>query len=190
MRLMDIFEINPTDFSIVVSVYFSFRWTENRLILNTNKSYISLDLEFIKNLWVYEQGANLYFCCKFGQLLLFSKLSQVAQDTLLTLLGTGGGVQHPPYQKSALRPSKWPPNDPKFRDFSYFYMTYLKSKKIFLVFHSDFGCLEGGGWRTPPPRHLTYIFNPFPNRVKEKLAMSGIGINCLLFFHNFEQLVL
>ena len=58
MRLMDIFEINPTDFSIVVSVYFSFRWTENRLIINTNKSYISLDLEFIKNLWVYEQGAK------------------------------------------------------------------------------------------------------------------------------------
>ena len=96
MRLMDIFEINPTDFSIVVSVYFSFRWTENRLILNTNKSYISLDLEFIKNLWVYEQGAKLYFCCKFGQLLLFSKLSQVAQDTLLTLLGTGGVFNTPP----------------------------------------------------------------------------------------------
>ena len=46
----------------------------------------------------------------------------------------GGGVQHPLYQKSALRPSKWPPNDPKFRDFSYFYMTYLKSKKIFFGF--------------------------------------------------------
>ena len=61
MRLMDIFEINPTDFSIVVSVYFSFRWTENRLILNTNKSYISLDLEFIKNLWVYEQGCPHFF---------------------------------------------------------------------------------------------------------------------------------
>ena len=45
----------------------------------------------------------------------------------LTLLRTGGGVQHPPYRKSALRPSKWPPNDPKFRDFSYFYMTYLKN---------------------------------------------------------------
>ena len=46
----------------------------------------------------------------------------------------GGGVQHPPYRKSALRPSKWPPNDPKFRDFSYFYMTYLKSKKKFFGF--------------------------------------------------------
>ena len=46
----------------------------------------------------------------------------------------GRGVQHPPYQKSALRPSKWPPNDPKFRDFSYFYMTYLKSKKKFWFF--------------------------------------------------------
>ena len=43
-------------------------------------------------------------------------------------------LQHPPYRKSALRPSKWPPNDPKFRDFSYFYMTYLKSKKKFFGF--------------------------------------------------------
>ena len=46
----------------------------------------------------------------------------------------GGGVQHPTYQKSALRPSKWPPNDPKFRDFSYFYMTYMKSKQNFFWF--------------------------------------------------------
>ena len=61
----------------------------------------------------------------------------------------GGDVQHPPYRKSALRPSKWPPNEPKFRDFSYFYMTYLKSKIFFLVFHSDFGCLEGGGGKHP-----------------------------------------
>ena len=57
----------------------------------------------------------------------------------------------PPFRKSAQRPSKWPPNDPKFRDFSYFYMTYLKSKKIFLVFHIDFGCLEGGGGKHLPP---------------------------------------
>jgi len=63
---------------------------------------------------------------------------------LINPITDGGG-------KSALRPSKWPPNDPKFRDFSYFYMTYLKSKKKFLVFHSDFGCLEGGGGEHPPP---------------------------------------
>ena len=70
---------------------------------------------------------------------------------ILTLLGTGGGVQHPPYRKSALRPS----NDPKFCDFSYFYMTYLKSKKK-LVFHSDFGCLEEGGGKHPPPLDLHF----------------------------------
>ena len=32
-----------------------------------------------------------------------------------------------------------------------------------MVFHSDFGCLEGGVCNSP--RHLTYIFNPVPNRV-------------------------
>ena len=47
------------------------------------------------------------------------------QTAFLTLLGRCSTT--PPYQKSALRPSKWSPNDPKFRDFSYFYMTYLKS---------------------------------------------------------------
>ena len=55
-------------------------------------------------------------------------LKTIFVSELLTLLGTGG-CSTPPYRKSALRPSKWPPNDPKFRDFSYFYMTYLKSKK-------------------------------------------------------------
>ena len=39
-----------------------------------------------------------------------------------------------PYLKSALRPQKWPPNDPKIRDFSYFYMTFLKITVIFGVF--------------------------------------------------------
>ena len=46
-----------------------------------------------------------------------------SQKVSLTLLVAGGVVQHPLYHKSALRPSKWPPNTPKFRDFSYFYMT-------------------------------------------------------------------
>ena len=35
--------------------------------------------------------------------------------------------------------------DTKFRDFSYFYMNYLKIKNFWGVFHSDFWCLEGGG---------------------------------------------
>ena len=41
-------------------------------------------------------------------------------------------------------------NAPKFHNFSYFYMTYLKSKKNILVFHNDFGCIEGGGGEHPP----------------------------------------
>ena len=53
-----------------------------------------------------------------------------------------------------------PPNDPKFRDFSYFYMTHLKSN-FFLFFHSDFGCLEGGGGEPPPPP-LNVYFQPRP----------------------------
>ena len=39
-----------------------------------------------------------------------------------------------PYRKSALRPSKWPPNTPKFRDSSYFYMNYLISRIFFCFF--------------------------------------------------------
>ena len=88
----------------------------------------------------------------------------------LSLLGMGGGVQHPPYQKSALRPSKWPPNDPKFRDFSYFYMTYLKSKKKFFGFSQWFWVFRRGGLRTPP-RHLMYIFDPATNRVKSAATL-------------------
>ena len=52
----------------------------------------------------------------------------------LTLLVAGG--------KSALRPSKWHPNTPKYRDFSYFYMTYM------------------GGGETPPPTPLNVYFQP------------------------------
>ena len=78
----------------------------------------------------------------------------------LTLL-VGGGCSTPPTVKQPKDPQNGlqaPPN------FSYFYMTYLISKKEFLVFHSDLGCLEGGVANTPP--HLTYIFDPDTNRVK------------------------
>ena len=66
------------------------------------------------------------------------------------------------YQKSALWPSKWPPNDPKFRDFSYFCMTYLKSKKQFFGFSKWFWVFRRGGWRTPPPPPLNVYFQPRP----------------------------
>ena len=77
---------------------------------------------------------------------IFTKCKS-AVDLTLPLLNPirDGGVQQPPYRKSALKPSKWHPNDPKFRDFSYFYMNYLKIKNFGGGFHSDFWCLEGGG---------------------------------------------
>ena len=60
---------------------------------------------------------------------------------VLTLFEVGGECSTPPYRKSALRSSKWPQNTPRFRDFSYFYMTYLKSKKFFLGFSQCFGVI-------------------------------------------------
>ena len=57
-------------------------------------------------------------------------------------------------------------------------MTYLKSKNNFLVFHSDFWCLEGGG--QTPPHHLTYIFNPVPNRVNLKILFYVLILQTLL----------
>ena len=56
---------------------------------------------------------------------------------VLTLFETGG-VQHPPYCKLALGPQKRPPNYPKFHDFSFFYMTFLKISLLPLILS---GCL-------------------------------------------------
>ena len=53
----------------------------------------------------------------------------------LTLLETGGMFNTPPTDTQ---------NGFQMTPNSYFYMTDLKSKIFFLVFHSDFGCLEGG----------------------------------------------
>ena len=60
----------------------------------------------------------------------------------LCLFEAVGGVQHPSYHKSALRPSKKPQNIPKLRNFSYFNM-HLKSKNIEFVFSVIFRVLEG-----------------------------------------------
>ena len=74
--------------------------------------------------------------------------------------------------------AKWPPNTPKFRDYSYFYVTYLKCKFI-LFFHSDFECLEVGGVENPTPLNL-YI-QPATKRVEIALqCMMTIKLN--LFF--------
>ena len=65
-------------------------------------------------------------------------------------------------------------------------MTYLKNKNFFFIFHSDFGCLEGGGGEHPPC-HLTYIFNPVPNRVKERQILIQIENNATIKGKNIEQ---
>ena len=52
MRLMDVFDIRPIDFVIVVSVYFKIRWADNRLLFNSSNTYATLDVEFAKKLWV------------------------------------------------------------------------------------------------------------------------------------------
>ena len=81
------------------------------------------------------------------------------RNSHLTLLVTGG-VQHPPYRKSALRPSKWPPNTPNFVTFREFFFGF---SQWFWVFR------RGGGKH--PPHHLMYIFAPATNRVKSAATL-------------------
>ena len=63
-----------------------------------------------------------------------SELTFEKGETLLNPISGGGRIFNTLPDKMAS----------KFRDFSYFYMNYLINKKKFWVFHSDFGCLEGG----------------------------------------------
>ena len=65
------------------------------------------------------------------------------------------------FETGVLRPPIWPPNDPKFREFFYFYMTYLKSKKIFFGFSQWFWVFRRGGGEPPPPP-LNVYFQPRP----------------------------
>ena len=76
----------------------------------------------------------------------------------------GGDVQHPPTDtQNGFQMT------PNFVTFPISIWSIWKAKTIVLVFHSDFGCLEGGGGKQPP-HHLTYIFNPVPNRVNQSFA--------------------
>ena len=52
MRLLDIYQINHKDFSISIGVIYSLSWTDNRLVILGNKSFINMDVDFIKTLWV------------------------------------------------------------------------------------------------------------------------------------------
>ena len=52
MRLLDIYHISHQDFSISIGVQYSLSWTDNRLVILGNKSFINMDVDFIKTLWV------------------------------------------------------------------------------------------------------------------------------------------
>ena len=52
MRLLDIYKISHEDFTIGNGVQYSLSWIDNRLIISGNNSYINLDVDFIKRLWV------------------------------------------------------------------------------------------------------------------------------------------
>ena len=58
--------------------------------------------------------------------------------------------------------SKWPQIS-----WLFLFLYHLSEKqKFFFAFSQWFWVFRMGWWRTPsPPRHLTYIFNPVPNRV-------------------------
>ena len=89
-------------------------------------------------------------------------------STFLTLNETGGGCSTPP---------KRPPNTTKFRDFSYFYLTSLKTKKQdFWFFTAIFSVSKGMVLKKT--HHLTHIFNPIPNRV-------NLSLNRPFYFYYF-----
>ena len=72
-----------------------------------------------------------------------------AHPEFLTLLGTGG-VFNTPLPKISSKTLKMASKWPKISWlFLFLYDLSEKQKKI-LVFHSDFGCLEGGGGKHPP----------------------------------------
>ena len=52
MMLLDIYHISHQDFSISIGVQYSLSWTDNRLVILGNKSFINMDVDFIKTLWV------------------------------------------------------------------------------------------------------------------------------------------
>jgi len=54
LKLMDIYEINQDDFTMKISLFMELSWIDNRLILTEgdNTSYINLDVDFVKNIWI------------------------------------------------------------------------------------------------------------------------------------------
>ena len=52
MKLLDINNIDPVDFSFSVNVAFLFSWVDNRVdILDKSKNILYLEIGFIKHLW-------------------------------------------------------------------------------------------------------------------------------------------
>ena len=59
MRLLDIYHISHTDFTISIGVQYSLSWIDNRMILLGNKSFVNLDVDFINKLWVMSEARLL-----------------------------------------------------------------------------------------------------------------------------------
>ena len=68
-------------------------------------------------------------------------------------------------------PQKGLQTPPNLLFFSYFYMTSLKPKKNKIFGFSQQSLVFRRGWCWITPHHLTYIFNPVPNRVN--LSLNG-----------------
>ena len=74
---------------------------------------------------------------------------------------------------------------PNFVTFPISIWPIWKAKKIF-GFSQLFWVSIRGWWQTPPPRHLTYIFNPVPNRVN----MIEVKTSVMEIFSCFHRIIL
>ena len=52
MRLMDINKIDSEDSTFSVTVAFKFYWLDNRVQINSSRTKIYIDLDFLKFLWI------------------------------------------------------------------------------------------------------------------------------------------
>ena len=52
MRLMDINKIDSEDSTFSVTVAFKFYWLDNRVQMNSSRTKIYVDLDFLKFLWI------------------------------------------------------------------------------------------------------------------------------------------
>ncbi|XP_040576873.1 glutamate-gated chloride channel subunit beta [Lepeophtheirus salmonis] len=78
--VMDVLNVNDKEFSVTLSMYFSVRWEEPRLITNHSRPHVSgemtpIDLEFLHHLWV--PNIFIYDLRSFNTLNVLKKLAGV-----------------------------------------------------------------------------------------------------------------